>query len=437
MLKKMRLPRVPLIFTLSAGVGLVTGIAAALLKRGIAALSGFLTSAFSATGANPWMLLLPFAGIILTALFCRYVLRADIAHGVRRLVADLRRRFYRLPASQMISYLIASTLTLGFGGSAGSEGPIASTGAAIGSNVGRRFGLSPSMMKVMVACGAGAGIAAIFRAPIGGAVFVFEVLQVGITTMSVLALLATCLVAALTAYVLGGCVIDLPFNQAVAPFHEFSWLWLIALGIFCGLYSEYYNCIMRLVERLLLSLGRPLRRVLAGAAIVGILVFLFPALYGEGYGVIGRIVNGDASSLLAGSPLALALAGRGVSAPWVLAIVAAAVMLVKCFATSATNSGGGVAGDFAPTLFAGAVVGLCFATFANNLFDAGISPSDFALYAMAAVMAGTIRAPLMAIFLTVEMTASYPYLLPLTIAAGISFGVVRIFHSRSFYYTRI
>lgn len=425
------LPDIPFLFVLAFAVGLVTGFGAFLLKTSIGALSRFLTSHFTAAGFNPWLLGLPVAGMLLCGLFMRYVLHADISHGVRQMIGRLHRRDYNIRPSGMVSAFIASTITLSFGGSAGSEGPIACTGAAVGSNLGRAMGLKPGMVKILLGCGAGAGIAGIFKAPIGGVLFTLEVLQMGMTTMSVLALVVCCLTSGLTAYVLGGCTVDIPFARAAVAFETSELGWIFLLGVFCGLYSAYYNYAMKKTEHLILRIGSLWMRSLVTGLALGVMLFLFPVLYGEGYSAVGHIINGHGSVVLDG----IAFDGLKDSATD-LVLVAAGIIGLKCFATAATTNGG-VAGDFAPTLFAGAVAGLGFALLANSLFRLDLTVGNYALYAMAGVMAGTIRAPLMAIFLVVEMTDSYACLIPVVIVAAVSFGVIRLFNFHKFYSTKI
>lgn len=415
------------VFILATFVGIVAGLGAFLLKRLIAAVSGFLASFLRADSANWLLLLIPLAGIFLTGIFCRYVMHMRLAHGVAQLMKNLSQKIYTLSPRLTFAPILANTITLGFGGSAGSEGPIAYTGAAIGSNAARLFHLRPRLMMLLVGCGAGAGIAGIFKSPLGGALFTLEVLRMPLTTFSVLLLLVTVVAASMTAYVLSGCTLDIPFDQSL-PFDPSLLPFILLLGVFCGLYSLYYSYVMKVVARFLGRFSSPWTKNLCGGLILALLVFLFPALYGEGYGVIGKMIHGDISGILADS--LFAADGSDATA---LLFISGGIILAKCFATSATNSGGGVSGDFAPTLFAGCIAGYFFASLLNHFFALGLPEAHFAYYAMAGVMAGAIRAPLMAMFLTCEMGAAYAYFLPLMLVAAISFGVVRLFTADSYF----
>lgn len=411
-------------------IGLLTGVAAWLLKLMISWISHWLTNSFSLNGPNYPLLVIPVVGIVLTGIFVRYILRYNVEHGVDQIIAMIKDKQPVMKRRLTAGSMIASTLTLAFGGSAGSEGPIAFTGAAIGSNVARGAGMSRHLTMIMLGCGAGAGIAGIFKAPVGGALFTIEVLRLEMTTISIFALFLSTITAALTAFVLSGCTFDIPWDT-IATFDESMLPWVFGLGVFCGFYSYYYVWVMKRMKRLFGSIRNPWIQNIASGLSLAILVFLFPALYGEGYGVIGNIINGNDSGLLHDSIWASLD-----NSTWLLVAVMAGILLTKCFAASSSNSGGGVAGDFAPTLFAGAIAGLLFATMVNLAWPGEINASHFALIGMGAVMAGAIRAPLMAIFLTMEMTASYTFILPITIAATIAFGIVKALTPGAFYDVR-
>lgn len=398
-------------------VGLLAGSAAFLLKKMIGFTSGLLTSGISPEHFNVNLLIYPLAGILLTGLYQRYILHRNIEHGVERIQAGLKERRYNLGSCYIYSPMIASTLTLGFGGSAGSEGPIATVGGAIGGGLGRKFGLKPELIRVLVGCGAGAGIAGIFKSPLGGVLFTLEVLQLELTTTTVLAQFISCIVSSMTAYVLSGCTYDIDFIQTV-PFDLGIMPWVLLLGLFCGLYSVYYSLIMSRLRRFFESIDRPLTRNIISGGLLAIFVFLFPTLYGEGYDSLSRLINGH-HAVLTEAGFFSSLGGD----VWVLIGITFAILLVKPAAACSTNSGGGVAGDFAPALFAGAIAGFFFALIINTIFNTAIPTANMAFVGMAAVMAGVVRAPLMSMFLVAEMADGYQYFLALLVSVYISYGM--------------
>ncbi len=428
--RQRNLSDVAFLYILATITGILAGSGAFLLKRMVAIVSNLWVEHFNPDGVNWILLLVPVAGIMLTVVMCRYVLRMPLAHGVVRLMKNISNGVPVLRPALMFYPLIANSVTLGFGGSAGSEGPIAYAGAAIGSNLAKVFGLSSQMMMVMVGCGAGAGIAGIFKSPLGGVMFTLEVLKMPMTTLTVTVLVVTSITAAMTAYVLSGCTLDVPMlGQSAFDYGAFPFVLL--LGVFCGFYSVYYSYMTKVVSGFLNGFSNRWFRNITGGFILSLSVFLFPALYGEGYGVVGKIVNGSFDAVLDYGPFGV----RG--GEWLLIAVAGGVLLIKCFATSATNNGGGVSGDFAPTLFAGCIAGFFFASLVNNVFHQELPVALFACFGMAGVMSGSIRAPLMAIFLTCEMTGTYSFFLQLTLTSAISFGVVRLFTYDSYFSHRL
>ncbi|MCM1520981.1 MAG: chloride channel protein [Lachnoclostridium sp.] len=413
-------------FAISILTGFVTGFAAFLLKWLIGTVSGFVTSHFTMSGANYFLLGLPLVGFTLTMLFMRYVLHHNISHGIDKVIKQLRKKDYYIRPSLMGSPLIASTMTLGFGGSAGAEGPIATVGAAVGGNLGRWMKLDSHRLMIMIGCGAGAGIAAIFKAPVGGMLFTLEVLRLPLTTFNVITLLVTSIVAALTCYSFTGFTFDVNFIETTS-LEPHIYIWVVALGLFCAFYSLWYSFIMKKMGHWLGGMHSPWIRSIAAAIVLGLLLFLFPALYGEGYGIMTKMVNGDFMSILDGG-----IWHETVPGPLLILGVTAGVMMVKAFATASTTWGG-VAGDFAPTFFAGCMAGYVFAAGCNLLFHTDLPVADFALVGMAAVMAGVIRAPLMAIFLTAEMTGNFHLFMPIVLASAVSFFITAAITRRDFY----
>lgn len=410
----------PLLLSLCLATGVFAGVAAWLFKLAIAWLSGLVTSHLTMEGMNPWLILAPVVGICLSGLFMRRILKTNISDGVSQIKAGLAKGHYYLRVRRILTPLLAATVTLGFGGSAGSEGPIASSGGAIGSNLGRIFGVDADTVRLLVAIGAGAGIAAIFKAPVGGMFFVVECLAVNLSALAAVGLAIACLSGGMIAYALSGGTTDINYLGTIG-FSLRMMIASVALGVFCGFYSIYYSKVMALMKRKLTAISRPWIRNVAAGLTIGLLLFLFPTLYGEGYGALGHIVNGNNSTVIMGSPFA-ALARDLHTGPLIL--VAAGILLAKCWACSATVHGGGVAGEFAPTLFAGGMAGLIFGLAANLIPGVDLPTAHCALFGMAGAMAGIIRAPFMAIFIATEMTGSYASLLPISICAICSYFTV-------------
>ena len=421
------------VIILALVVGVICGFAAQLLKFLIHTISHLLTSNLSLTNANYLYLVYPMVGIILVTLFVRFVAKDNISHGVTRVLYAISRRKSRLKKRNMYSSLIASSVTIGFGGSVGAEGPIVFTGAAIGSNIGQAFRLSPRILMLLVGCGAAAGIAGIFRAPIAGMLFTLEVLMIDLTGTTVMPLLISSITGATVAYVLEGYNAEFFFAQS-EPFSVSKIPYTALLGIVCGFASLYFTRAMFMMESMFSKIERKWVKIVTGGVILALLIFLFPPLYGEGYGAINTLLEGDYSKVLEGTFFYVDRDNV-----WFIAAFIGAVILMKVFATSATNGAGGVGGTFAPSLFMGALVGFLFAFLLNNIFEGGvgISNKNFSLMGMAGVMSGVMHAPLMAIFLTAEMTGGYDLFLPLLIVSTLSYMTIRIFEPYSIYTMRL
>lgn len=413
-------------------VSVLCGFAAQLLKYLIHLIAGLLTSHMSTTTANWLYLVYPVVGILIVTLLLKYVVKENISHGVTKVLYAISRRKSRLKKRNMYASLVASSITIGFGGSVGAEGPIVFTGAAIGSNVGQAFRLSPRILMILVGCGAAAGIAGIFRAPIAGMLFTLEVLMIDLTGMTVMPLLLSSVAGAVVAYVLEGYSAEFFFVQS-EPFVTNRIPFTILLGVACGLMSYYFTKVMFMMESMFGKLKHPGMKILVGGVIMAGLIFLFPPLYGEGYGAINNLLLGDVSKVVDGTFFYVDRDNV-----WFLILFIGAIAMTKAFATSATNGAGGVGGTFAPSLFVGALTGFLFAYIVNNL-DLGfeLSQKNFALLGMAGVMSGVMHAPLMAIFLTAEMTGGYDLFLPLLIVSALAYITIRIFTPYSIYTMRL
>ena len=421
------LPPAVSLFIIATMVGLIAGLGAFILKTTIKWMSYLFTEHFHHSGVNWLLLIVPLAGILLTVVLQRYGLKRNIEHGLDKIGDMLRQNQLDIPATYTYGPILASTLTLGFGGSAGAEGPIASVGAAVASKLGRWFNLPPRLLMMIIGCGAGAGIAGIFKAPVGGIMFTLEVMGMEMTSLAMIALTIACIVGGMTSYGLTGFTLDVPLTHP-QYFDPSMTGWVIVLGVFCGLYSLYYKWLGLLIKKLFAKLNSPWTRAVVSGSILSILVFLFPSLYGEGYEVMAKLIDGDLGAV---TDFTFWMSDNGAPSLEMVALICGAIAAVKSIACVSSNDGGGVAGDFAPTLFAGCFAGFFFATLLNNLFELHLPVENFALIAMAGAMSGIIRAPLMSMFIVVEMTGYYGMMFPVVICSIVSRATVWSLTSRT------
>ena len=415
-------------------IGVLTALAGVLLKWLIGQIEHLLTNHFSITGANWPYLVYPVVGIFITGLFVRYVVRDDIGHGITKILYAIARKKSYIKAHTMWSSVAASGITIGFGGSVGAEAPIVLTGSAIGSNLGQLFHLDSKKMMLLVGCGAAGAVSGIFKAPIAGLVFTLEVLMIDFTLGSLLPLLVSCVTAAAVTFALSGTDNLFEFHQTTA-FSIARVPAYILLGIFCGLVSLYFTRVMNWLEDQFRRIRKPWQRLMVAGPILSVLIFLFPSLYGEGYEMIRLLLNGqsqaDWNQVLEGSFF--------YNTPHLLLLYVAGIIVFKVFATTATNSGGGCGGTFAPSLFMGCVSGFLFASLWNMIPGIGITvpENNFSLLGMAGLMSGVMHAPLTGIFLIAELTGGYGLFLPLMIVAVASYLTIIIFEPHSIYTMRL
>ena len=425
------------ILILSFVVGILTALAASLLKFLIEYIKHFLTENFDTTGVNWLYLVYPVVGILLTGLFIRNVVRDDISHGVTKILYAISRRQSRIKRHNTWSSLFASAITIGFGGSVGAEAPIVLTGSAIGSNLGSVFKMEHRTLMVLVGCGAAGAVAGIFKAPIAGLVFTLEVLMIDLTMGSLLPLLVSSVTAATVAYILHGTEAMFEFRMD-EPFLMERIPAVLLLGILCGLVSLYFTRAMNRIEGVFRRYSNSYIKLAIGGVMLSILIFMFPSLYGEGYDTIHMLLNGttaaDWDKVMDNS----IFYGYGN----LLLVYLALVVLFKVFATSATNGGGGCGGTFAPSLFLGCVVGFVFSHFCNGyslapLISDNIPEKNFALMGMAGMMSGVMHAPLTGVFLIAELTGGYDLFLPLMMVSVSSYLTIMIFEPHSIYSMRL
>lgn len=418
------------VIMLALVVGVICGFAAQLLKFLIHSVQGLVTVNLNTSSLNWIYLVTPIVGIIIVSLFVKYIVKDNISHGITKVLYSISRNKSRLKRHNMYTSLLASSVTIGMGGSVGAEGPIVYTGAAIGSNVGQAFRLSPRILMILVGCGAAAGIAGVFRAPIAGMLFTLEVLMIDLTQATVMPLLIASVSGATLAYIFEGYNAEFFFAQN-EPWLMRKIPFALLLGLVSGFMSLYFTKAMLMMEDFFRKINHRVVKLIVGGVILSTLIFLFPALYGEGYFAINHLLDNDPMALTEGTIFYIDRENV-----WFIAFYIFLIVLMKAFATSATNGAGGVGGTFAPTLFVGAMFGFLFA-YIMNMLGVDISTKNFALLGMAGLMSGVMHAPLMGIFLTAEMTGGYELFLPLLIVSGVSYMTIRIFEPYSLYTMRL
>ena len=414
-----RLSNQQIMMLLAVVVGVLAGLGTYLFEMLLHGIKSGLIRWFPVDSAHILFLIYPAVGIILATLFVKYIVRDNISEGVTRVLYAMSRRNSRIARHNCWTSIVGGATTIGFGGSVGPEAPIVLTGAAIGSNIGRLARLNYKHTTLLLCCGAGAALAAIFKAPITGVVFVLEILMLDITAGSVIPLLIASITATTMAFMLRG--FDPILAVTLAPADAFE-LWqiplFILLGVLCGLMAWYFTSMNSRVGGFFKSIDKQYKKWLWGGAILGILIFVFPPLYGEGYEGFTSLMHGNAQELFKNS-----LFYRFRDIDWVIILFVIATMFFKVIAMSTTNAAGGVGGTFAPSLFVGAFTGASLALVCNTLFGWEVSIVSFTLVGMAGVMSGVMNAPLTSIFLIAELSNGYGLFIPLMITACISFAV--------------
>ena len=414
---------------LSFIVGILTALAACLLKWAIHGIQYMLTTNFDYYSGNLLYLLYPVVGILLSGLFVKYILRDDISHGVTKILYAISQRKSIMKLHNTWSSVVASFVTIGFGGSVGAESPVVLTGSAIGSNLGRFFKMDQKTLMLMVGCGAAGAISGIFQAPIAGVVFTLEVLMIDLTFTSVVPLLISSVTATSLSYFLLGKTVM--FNLASDDFALERIPMYILLGVLCGFVSLYYTRGMNKVEEGFRKLNTFWAKLIVGSLILSGLIYLLPPLYGEGYDSINYLLSLEPEKLFENSMFF----GFRHNEYFVLMYLSLIVVL-KLVATAATNGAGGVGGLFAPSLFVGCIVGYICAL-VLQMCGFNVPAHNFALAGMAGVMSGIMHAPLTGIFLIAELSGGYGLFMPLMIVSVISFITIYVFEPHSIYAMRL
>ena len=422
-----------MLLLLAIVVGLLSGLAGVVLKTLVHYAGALVTQLSTDSSIIPHhssfiiIFFLPLVGILLTVLFVKYIVKGDIGHGLPGVLLAISRKRSKLPPKNMYTSLIASTLTVAFGGSVGLEAPIASTGSAIGSNIGRWFRLNSKSVRLLLGCGAAGAIAGIFKAPLAGILFVLEVFLFDLSATTALPLLLSSLTASTVAYFLMGTGVQ--FNFTIGePFALSQLPYYMVLGVFCAVVSVYFLRVTDRVEGWFSRRRNPWLRWVIGGLILGLMVVLFPPLYGEGYASLSTLLHGSSDTLFTGAPYQ-AFADK-LWAPLALLVL---LIILKPVATAATIGSGGVGGTFGPSLVLGGLSGYFIALLSNTMGLPPQNTANFALVGMAAVMTGVMHAPFMATFLIAEITGGYGLLVPLLTASAVTYLCITPFERHSIY----
>jgi CIC family chloride channel protein len=420
-----------LLYLLSFVVGLLSAIAAVVMKNAIHYTHVLFTQGVMRGAGGVLSLAYPMVGILLTVLVVKYIVRDNISHGVSRVLYAISRRKSFIRKHNNWSSILSSSLTIGFGGSVGAEAPIVLTGASLGSTIGKYFKLDYKNITLLLGCGAAGAISGIFKAPIGGILFTLEVLMLDLTMSSIVPLLISSVTAATVAYFFMGDNVLFSF-QVKDTFFIAELPYYLLLGIFCGFAGLYFTKVNIGIEKLYKKIDNIYVKMVIGGIILGILIYLFPALYGEGYDTVMFILNAEP-----GGATGSAMFGAIASRTWVFIALLAVLLLLKVVATASTNGAGGVGGIVAPVLFSGGVAGYFFSNLFNNLFGLSLVDSSLTLAGMAGLFAAVLHAPLTAIFLIAEITEGYGLLIPLIITSTVAYITIRSFQKHSIYHQQL
>ena len=413
---------------LSIPTGFLAGLSAIIIKK----LAHFIRDYFYniATHEDHYGLMffiLPAIGILFTIIFCRFILKRDVGHGIPGILYAIQKNKGAVKPYNTFASIISSALTVGFGGSVGLEGPSVSTGSAIGSNIGQLLRLNQKNIVVLIGMGCAAALASIFQAPITGIIFAIEVFMIDISMASLIPIIVSSFVAILTSYYFLGRAFEYTITTSTA-FMPSNSLFYVGLGLFVGLMSAYFMYVYFKVDKKFKKIQSPWIRFGLGVTGLGILIFIFPALYGEGYEAINAALNGDTAILFENE-----LFASFQNNIWIILVMLLIIILLKAFATSFTFAAGGVGGTFAPALFIGSFSGMFFALLVNTLGLGNLNITNFALVGMGGVIAGMLHAPLTGIFLIAEITNGYSLMVPMMIVSAMSYAINRVFFKDSIY----
>jgi len=413
------------IILLSIVVGILAGLTAVLLKTSVHFMQSFLHSSFRDYYNTYFFLIYPFIGLLLSTLFVRYFRKGRLQRGIGNVLLEITKNKGIVARHKLFSQLITSFFTLGFGGSAGLEAPISVTGSAIGSQTSLALRLNERQRKMLLGCGAAGGIAAIFNSPIAGVLFTVEILLFELSIPALVPLLISSASATVVSKFLYS---GQPFKLITDVWELSSLPYYIFLGILCSLLSIYIIKVFARIQKMYTGFKNPYLKALTGGLAIGMLIFILPPLFGEGYFIVEALLNGEYLKLLNGS-----IFWQFKDNIWFLLLYAFAAMMLKVFATSVTVNSGGNGGMFGSSLFIGALLGFIYSRTINLSGFHHLTETNFIVVAMAGILAGVIHAPLTAIFLIAEITGGYALFIPLMVVVSLSYFITIFFEPNSVY----
>ncbi|MDE7356254.1 MAG: chloride channel protein [Rikenellaceae bacterium] len=423
-----RLSERQLMVVIAFVVGVVAAIAAYIFEWIVEEIRTWLSEVVNADSVNLLYFVMPVVGIVLVTIFVKYIVKDDISHGVTRVLYAITHSGSKLKSHNTYSSIVAGATTIAFGGSVGPEAPMVMTGAAVGSNIGRFFRMNYRNTTILLGCGTAAGLAAIFKAPIAGVIFVLEVLMLNVTLFSIIPILIAAVTSTTIIYFLNGFEPHFSVGYGDTILSIDNMPYYILLGIFCGLVSYYLIASSGYIEKHFKKITSQYKKWLVGGSALGLLIFLLPPLYGQGYNIISLLIDRDTNTLF-NNTLFYSMRDN----VWVLLAYLAAIICFKSIAMACTNAAGGVGGAFAPSLFVGAFAGYFFATLLNSIFGLELPVVSFVLVGMAGVMSGSMNSPLTAVFLIAEITGGYRLFVPLMLVSAMAFAICYYFTPFSVY----
>ncbi|NNL15527.1 MAG: chloride channel protein [Flavobacteriaceae bacterium] len=416
------------IYILSVLVGFLAGLGTVLLKN----FTHYIQLLFEINSFKNYQsslyFILPIAGLILVYIIKKAWLKKHIGHGISTTLHAISKRNGIIPRYNIYAALITAPLTVGFGGSVGLQGPAVSAGAALGSNTARLFHMRSKTRMLLIGCATAGAMASMFKAPIAAIIFALEVFSLELAFTSLIPLLLASVSAVITSYFFLGTQILLRF-KLIDSFEINDLLFYIALGLVTGMASVYFSKMFFLITDFFNGFKSKTKRLLIGGLAIGIILYIIPPLYGEGYGIINNLLKGDHLAAIGNTPFNLDLSNI-----WIVIALLLGITVFKSIAMTTTFGAGGVGGVFVPTLVMGSALGNALAKIINNIgLGFNVSETNFTLIGMTGLMAGVLHAPLTAIFLIAEITGGYELFVPLMLVAAISYAITKYYISHSIY----